>query len=56
MYRIKVLGNGFFMPPFPLFGLWLGIKSAQVIDEKWVKRLVIVLLIVSGVIMIVNNI
>lgn len=44
-----------FAMPFVLLGLWLGMKSAQTIDEKWVNRLVILLLIVSGIIMIVRR-
>lgn len=42
--------------PFVLTGLFAGIKSGKVLDEKVVKRLVIVLLIISGFALIFMNI
>ena len=42
--------------PFMLAGLWLGMKSARWIDEKKVRRIVVLLLIVSGVALIAGNI
>lgn len=42
--------------PFMLIGLFAGMKSSQVLDEKLVKRLVIVLLIISGIVLIVKNV
>jgi uncharacterized membrane protein YfcA len=39
-----------------LLSLWLGMKCADIMDEKLVKKLVIVFLIISGIAMIVNNI
>ena len=42
--------------PFVLIGLFSGIKSATVIDDKIVKRIVIVLLIISGVMLILKSI
>ena len=41
--------------PFMLSGLYAGIKSSEILDEKTVKRLVIVLLIISGLTMIIKN-
>lgn len=43
------------MMPFMLCGLSIGIQSARTMSEKVVKRLVVGLLIVSGVVMIVNS-
>ena len=43
------------MVPFMLAGLFAGMKSGKYIDEKRSKKLVIVLLIISGLILIVNN-
>ena len=43
------------MIPFMLLGLFAGIKSSTILDDKIVKRLVIVLLIVSGVMLVINN-
>ncbi|SCZ81669.1 sulfite exporter TauE/SafE family protein [Pseudobutyrivibrio xylanivorans] len=42
--------------PFVLIGLFTGIKSATIIDEKIVKRIVIILLIISGVMLILKSI
>lgn len=41
--------------PFMLAGLFAGIFSAKVLDEKLVKKLVIVLLIISGVVLFIKN-
>ena len=38
-----------------LGGLFLGMKSGALIDEKKVRRLVIILLIISGAALIVGN-
>lgn len=40
--------------PFMLAGLFAGIKSAGILNEKTVKKLVIILLIISGVMLIVR--
>lgn len=42
--------------PVMLIGLWAGIKSAKFLNEKTVKMLVIVLLILSGVVLVIKNI
>lgn len=42
--------------PFMLLGLFGGIKSSQVLDEKLVKKLVILLLVISGGVMIWKNV
>ncbi len=42
--------------PFMLIGLFAGMKSSQLLNEKIVKRLVIVLLIISGIALIIKNI
>lgn len=42
--------------PLMLAGLLLGIKSGKVLDEKIVKKIVIIMLIVSGAALVVNNI
>lgn len=42
--------------PFMLLALFLGIKSSEVIDDKIVKRIVIILLILSGAVMVAENI
>ena len=42
--------------PFMLLGLFAGIKCSEHLDDKLVKRVVIWLLILSGIILIVKNI
>lgn len=42
--------------PIMLIGLFIGMKSAQILDEKLVKIIVIALLIISGVVLLFNNI
>ncbi len=41
--------------PFMLIGLFAGIKSSQFLDEKVIKKLVILLLILSGIMLIIKN-
>ena len=42
--------------PLMVLGLALGMVSSKVLDEKWVKRIVIVMLIVSGVALVINSV
>lgn len=44
-----------FLMPFVLLGLFAGMKSSQILDERIVKKLVIILLIFSGGVMIWKN-
>lgn len=53
---LNILKQAVILVPFMLLGLFLGIKSSKVLDDKLVKKIVIVMLIVSGVALIVNNI
>lgn len=41
--------------PFMLIGLTLGIFSGKILDEKVIKKLVIIMLIISGVALVINN-
>ena len=43
------------MMPFMLIGLFSGMKLSNVLDEKLVKKLVIILLILSGLMLIIKN-
>lgn len=49
------LGQAAVLIPFMLIGLGLGMFSSRYINEKRVKRIVILLLIASGVALILNN-
>ena len=42
--------------PVMLIGLFVGMKSARILDEKLVKKLVILLLVISGVVLVISNI
>jgi len=53
---IAVIKKALVLIPFSLLGLFLGIKSSSFMDDKLVKKIVIVMLIVSGMALIINNI
>jgi uncharacterized membrane protein YfcA len=44
------------MLPFALLGLFSGIWSSKILDEKIIKRLVIILLVISGLALVIMNI
>ena len=52
---LDILKRAVILVPFMLLGLFLGIRSGKILNDKLVKKLVIVMLIVSGVALIVNN-
>ena len=41
--------------PFMLLGLFVGMKSSSVLNEKLVKKIVIIMLIISGAALVVQN-
>lgn len=41
--------------PASLVGLFLGMKSSKVLDEKFIKKLVVILLLIAGIVMIWKN-
>ena len=41
--------------PFSLLGLWIGMKCSSKMDDRIIKRLIVILLIVSGISLIVTN-
>ncbi len=51
----QVLRQAILLYPVMLVGLWLGMKSACWLNESLIKRLVILLLILSGISLIVTN-
>lgn len=52
----EVLKQAVILVPFMLLGLFLGMRSGKILDEKLVKKLVIIMLIVSGGALVWNNI
>ena len=53
---IDILKQAVILIPAMLVGLYMGMAGSRVLDEKVVKKLVIVMLILSGVALVVNNI
>ena len=53
---ISVLKQVVILIPFMLAAVFLGMKSSSVLNEKIIKKIVIVLLILSGIVLIINNI
>ncbi len=53
---LEVIKKALILAPFMLVGLFAGIKCATILDEKIIKKLVIILLILSGVMLVVSNI
>lgn len=52
---LESIKNAALLMPVMLIGLFLGIKSGQILDDKLVKKIVIVLLIISGIVLVANN-
>ena len=52
---LEILKQAIILIPLMLIGLILGMISGKVLNEKVVKRLVIIMLIVSGMALILNN-
>ena len=53
---LSVLKQVVILIPFMLAAVFLGMKSSSVLNEKIIKKIVIILLILSGIVMIINNI
>ena len=52
---LAVLKQVVVLIPFMLAAVFLGMKSSSVLNEKVIKKIVIVLLILSGIVLIINN-
>ena len=52
---LSALKRAALLMPFMLIGLFAGIKSSNMLNEKTVRKLVIILLIISGVILVIKN-
>ena len=42
--------------PLMLLGLALGMFSSKILDEKWVKKIVVIMLIISGLALVINSV
>ena len=56
VFTLEALKSALILMPVMIVGLFLGMKSAQILNESVIKKLVIILLIISGVVLIINNI
>lgn len=54
--NIRILKDALLLIPFMLLGLYIGTILSKKISERFVKKLVIILLMCSGVSLILNNI
>jgi hypothetical protein len=52
---LEAMKTALFLAPCMLAGLGAGMLSASVIDEKYVKKIVIIMLIISGIALILTN-
>ncbi len=55
IFTLQSLKTALSLAPFMLLGLLAGMKSVKFLDEKTIKHLVVILLIISGILMIINN-
>ncbi len=55
LFTAEIFRTFLLLIPFALLGLFLGIKSSGVLSEKLVRRLTAVLLIVSGISLVIQN-
>lgn len=53
--NINLLTDAFGLLPFMLLGLFIGIALSKVFEEKHIKKIVILMLIFSGLSLIINN-
>lgn len=54
--NVSCLKQALMLLPFMLVGLFCGMKSSQLLDEHIVKRIVIALLILSGIVLVIKNV
>ncbi|MDO5522128.1 MAG: sulfite exporter TauE/SafE family protein [bacterium] len=52
---LEALKQAVILLPLMLLGLFLGMISSKILDEKTVKKLVIIMLIISGIALVINS-
>lgn len=55
VFNRKVLWETLMIFPIAMLGLWLGMKSSRVINETIAKKVVLVMLVFSGLGLVINN-
>lgn len=52
---VDILWESLILIPISLLGLWLGIKSSKIMNETLVRKIVLIMLVLSGLALIFNN-
>ena len=52
----QIIKQAIVLIPLMLLGLALGMLSSKILDEKWVKKIVIIMLIISGLALVINSV
>ena len=52
---LDILRQTLILFPIAMFGLWLGMKSSGIINETIAKKIVLVMLVISGLALTINN-
>ena len=52
---LGTLQQALWLGPVMLVSLWLGMKAGHVLNEKTAKKIVLVMLIISGIALIINS-
>ena len=55
VFQLGSFKQALMLAPFMIIGLFIGVKSSQVLDERIVKKLVIILLAISGMVLVGMN-
>lgn len=53
---LQIMKQTIVLIPLMLLGLVLGMFSSKMLDEKWVKKIVMIMLMISGVVLVSNSI
>ena len=55
VFQLGSFKQALMLAPFMIIGLLIGVKSSQILDERIVKKLVIILLAISGMVLVGMN-
>lgn len=55
IFSLDIVKQTIILIPFMLIGLALGMYSSKFLDERYIKKLVVIMLIISGIALILNN-
>ena len=55
VFSMDILWRSITIFPIAMLGLWLGMKSSKIMNEAIAKKVVLVMLVISGIALVVNN-